>query len=154
MKDKKAFFLGLFSDMLGWFIFFLGMVIWFVVFGLSTSDIVYEINTDSFYLEDKTVLTNILQTPLTEDSNVADGIIEKIYGKKNNLKSDLDRIINNIYGRTNKACWTLWYYKEDEKKNLVSTMCTGSKQVLFDQKAKIPGHLSPIEIRLTIFNQK
>ena len=73
--NRKAVFLGLFTDMLGWFIFFVGMLGWFVAFSLSSSSTTFDISSQGAYLQDKSILINILETPSTNNINIADEII-------------------------------------------------------------------------------
>ena len=144
--------MGMFMDIMGWFLFFLGMLVWFIAFTVSSSNIVYDISDQGGYIEDKSVLINILETPATESTDIADEIILAINNKETKAKEEIDKILNSVYGRANKVCWTLWHYEEDSQKNLLNVECNSKKQILFDQETTLPylPHGQPIKIRLAI----
>ncbi len=148
--NKKAFFLGLFADMLGWLIFFLGIAVWFI-FTISPNALKYDISSHGAYLEDKTVLINILETPVTGNTNVGDEILLSIFNGETQVKGEIDQILNSIYGRANKVCWGLWYYEGDERKSLMGVDCI-KKEILYEGETLLPASLDsdPIKIRLAV----
>ena len=152
--NKKAIFFGLFTDMTGWLIFFIGMIAWFLIFSLALSDVKHDISADGVYMDDKSMLINILQTPIEDSTNVADEIIMSINRNRENplLKEGIDSILNGVYGRAKPVCWARWYYTGNTKKTLMDVECMGKKKELFDETTFLPflPNEGPIEIKLTV----
>lgn len=134
---KKGFFMGLFTDVIAWFILFLGITMWAVIFFSSNTRVSYQIKEQSTYLNNEGILLNYLMTPVGE-GNLAD-LIVKVYGgeDKTVIVNELDPILNKIYGKTQEVCWKLWYYEDNKKKSLAGTDC-GKKQNFFDAETIIP----------------
>jgi len=135
---KKGFFMGLFTDIIGWFILFLGVVLWAIVFFISNTTVSYQIKEQSAYLNNEGILLNYLTSP-TEEGNIADLIIQ-VYGgeEPTKLVNELDYILNQVYGKSGDICWKLWYYQENnDKELLVGTEC-GKKTNFFDAETIIP----------------
>jgi hypothetical protein len=154
-KNNKKAFLSLTADMLGWIIFFIGMIVWFLIFTVTQSTIKYDITSQGAYVEDKAILINILQSPVAENTNVADEIIISILqNKQTKAKDEIDKILNSIYGRADKVCWALWYKENNIEKTLFDVECTKKKQVLFNQETKIPSPQKPIDIRLAVLGYR
>jgi len=135
---KKGFFMGLFTDIIAWFILFLGVTLWAVVFFISSSAISYQIKEQSTYLNNEGILLNYLISP-TQEGNIADLIVLVYNGEdKTKLVNELDPILNEIYGKSGDICWKLWYYTENNKKKLlVGTEC-GKKTNFFDAETLTP----------------
>ena len=148
--NKKAVFLGLFVDMLGWFIFFVGIVTWFFLFSFLSGDIVYEIESEKGYLSDNIIQT-ILETE-TENGQLSDEIILAINNQPlEGTEERIDQILNLVYGRANKVCWGIWYYKDNNQNTLYGVDCN-KKNILFDQTINLlnPKTKKSEKIRLAI----
>ncbi|MBR9699293.1 hypothetical protein GOV09_02465 [Candidatus Woesearchaeota archaeon] len=143
--NKKGF-LGIFTDMLGWFFFFLGMVAWFVAYSFLIGDITYEISIQKGYLDDKGILISILQTPVTESTTVADEVLLTIENPSRDLaKNVINHALNSVYGQAQPICWALW----QDDQTLYSVDCE-KKQVLLEQSMDIASPEGPLPIRLAI----
>lgn len=135
---KKGFFMGMFTDIIGWFILFLGIAVWSVAFFISNTTVSYQIKEQSTYLNNEGILLNYLITPVGE-GNLADLII-MVYngGDKIKLINELDPILNKIYGKTKDVCWKLWYYTEENEKELLAGTECSKKTNFFDAETVIP----------------
>ncbi len=130
--------MGLFTDIMGWFILFLVVTLWAVAFVVSDAIISYQIKEQSVYLNNEGILLNYLTSPV-EEGNIADLMVMAYNGEdKTKLVNELDTILNKIYGKSGDICWKLWYYTENNKKKLlVGTEC-GKKTNFFDAETVIP----------------
>lgn len=130
--------MDIFTDIIAWFILFLGVVLWAVVFFISNTNVSYQIKEQSTYLNNEGILLSYLTTP-TQEGNMADLIVKVYNGEdKTELVNELDPLLNKIYRKSEDICWKLWYYTEDNKKELlVGTEC-GKKIDIFDAETVIP----------------
>jgi hypothetical protein len=154
--NRKAFFMGLFSDLLGWLILFLGVFVLLMIVSMSESGIKYDISAQGGYIADKSVLINILQTPVSESTNIADEILFSIERRDSKAKEEIDGILNYIYGRADKVCWALWRIEDGKQVPVMDVSCNGEKKILFDQDAILPRSLDaePVRIRLAVLGYK
>jgi hypothetical protein len=133
---KKAFFMGFFTDVIAWFILFLGVMFWAVIFFISSSQASYQLKEESAFLANEGILVNYLDTP-AGNGNIADMIIEVYQGKDTAaLTRELDSLLNKVY-EPEEVCWKLWYYRDDEKILLDGTEC-GKTDNIFDAETVIP----------------
>lgn len=159
IKNKKGFFMSLVIDMWGWFIFFLGILFWLFIFMALSKGITYEIQEKTAYLSDDSILLAYLRTPVTEKENIADLIVTAYRGaNKEKLKEELNKILNQVYGRAKPVCWKLWYYEKDSKKLLVEEECGSEKNELFNAETIMPLPYNmedkAIKIKLVILGYK
>ena len=159
--NRRSVFLGQLSDMWGWFIFFVGMIMWFIIFTVASENLEYNLGDQQAYLEDKTELINMLQTPSSDDLNLADEIVFAVANSQQldlQAKQTLDEILNSIYGRQDNVCWTLWYTSSltEEPGNILANIdCPSDKNILFDQSVILPSQsYRPIKIRLAVLGYK
>lgn len=121
---------------------------------LFKQNITYEIKGETAYLTDNGQFLTFLSVPV-DNENIAD-LIALAYatGDSSRLKTELNIILNSIYGRARPVCWKLWYYKTDDKELLAEEDCKNKKQ-LFDAKTTIPLHNSEIlDVRLNVLGYK
>jgi hypothetical protein len=144
--DKKAFFMGFFLDIWGWIIFFVGMVVWFLIFTLSSDQVTIEVDAVSGYTQDPTTLIAILETPVSGSTTIADHVRLELEGRSSQLKDEMDRAVNSIYGRADKVCWKLW----QEDNLLAQVECTGEKQELLNQEVPFPRKEGKTSMRLAV----
>ena len=153
--NKKGVFLQFPLDVWGWFVFFLGLLVWIILFTLVKTDFAAEIQEKEVYLSNDQLLLNYLQTPVNNNENIAD-LITKAYFEQDTglLKKELNEILNSVYGRAEPVCWRLWYYQplgSEKETSLVSEECTGEKSEILDARTIIPiqnGEI--IEVRLIV----
>lgn len=152
--NKKAVFMGLMTDIWGWFILFLGIIFWIMVFMLLGHDVTYEIKGETAYLTDNGQFLTFLRTPV-DDLIIADLIVGAYEtGENERLKTELNNILNSIYGRAKPVCWKLWYYEDNDKKLLAEEECK-KKENIFDARTTIPLHNpESIDIRLNVLGYK
>lgn len=142
-------------DIWGWLIFVLGILVWMVLFTLTKVDVSYEIQEKTAYLSNDQILLTLLQTPASDNENIAD-LITKVYFGSDPvaLKKELNDILNIVYGRAKPVCWKLWYYDppgSEKETSLASEECTGEKSDILDARTIIPlQNKKIIELRLTV----
>ena len=130
--------MGLFTDVIAWFILFLGVMLWAVIFFVSNTSVTYQIKEQSTYLNNEGILLDYLASPV-EEGNIADLIIIAYNGgDKTKLIDELNPILNRIYGKSENVCWKLWYYTKDNKKELLTGTDCGKKTNFFDAETVIP----------------
>ena len=152
-KSKKAFFLQIPTDIQGWFIFFAGIILWAIVFAAIKTEVRYEITGQVAYLSNDDILLTYLQTPVA-NQNIADMITKVYFGASDEqLKTEMNIMLNSVYGRTKQVCWKLWGYEQGKETeiSLASEKCAGESADILDARTAIPlQNKKPIEIRLII----
>jgi hypothetical protein len=151
--NKKAVIMSLPADMLGWIIFFAGIIVWVIFFNLLHTNMKYDIGGIGKNIDDQTMMINMLHTPLRDNLAIADGIVLSINGQENyHTQETIDFVLNSIYGRNKKVCWQLYYFQNNIKKNLMSVSCVGDKQILFEQEEILPSFVDsmPVKIKLIV----
>jgi hypothetical protein len=147
-KRKKAFFLGFYVDLWGWLLFFVGMFVWFWIISFSDVNASSELGVIDNDLNDKSILVNIMQTQVTENTNLLDEIIIAAINDDDSVNEVIDRTIIAGYGQ---SCWDLAYYDDDTgSKYFRNCVISGDTEQMLHQTIDFPVSASGVKGKITL----
>jgi hypothetical protein len=151
--NKKAFFMGLYLDMWGWFIFLIGMIAWFII---ALTVLPESGSTISSQNANQVIFDHEFRLYLltsTDSGNILDLVVNKYQfdNDGDKLITALNTILNPRFGIDRKVCWRLSSVPDS---NIIANVkCGDELKNLFESITTIPLHLgkeNKVKIKLEV----